>query len=145
MFEAAGVVDEPFGEVFIALAGDFSAVVGEGGRSGQECPLSISGQFEAPGPLVVIGSDGEALAIEIRAPLLAGIAGGECAVFLPVGGMASRLIRGTDAGPVRGGEAFRWGFRSGRLRGEGEAAKTGEEEWDGFHDADLEFELKRWD
>lgn len=38
-----------------------------------------------------------------------------------------------DTGPVRGGEAFRRGFWCGSLRSEGEAGKTGEEEWDGFH------------
>jgi len=100
VFEAAGVVDEPLGEVGIALGGDFTASVCEGGRGGRECLLVITGEFETPGPLAVVGGGEEALAIEIRAPLLAGVAGGEGAIFLPVDGVASGFVGGANAGPV---------------------------------------------
>lgn len=107
--------------------------MGDGGRSGQECPLSITDQLQPPSPLAVIGCDGEALAIEFRAPLLAGIAGSKGAVFLTMNGVASGFIGGADAGPIRGGETFRRSFWCGRVRSEGDAGKTGEEDDDRFH------------
>ncbi|OYV07389.1 MAG: hypothetical protein CFE26_01300 [Verrucomicrobiales bacterium VVV1] len=79
------------------------------------------------------GSDGEALAIEFCAPLLARVPCGEVTVFLPVDSMSSGFISRTNAVPVRGGKAFRHGFRSRRLCGERVAGETGEEDNDRFY------------
>ena len=128
LFEAAGIVDEPLGEVVIPLADDFPAFVAElrVGSCGK-LPVSISGQFQAPDPATVIGGNCEALAIEVRGPLLAGIAGDEMAAFQTLRRMPTCLIGGTDIGPLGRREAFGHGSGIRRCSGIGEARQSGEE------------------
>ena len=80
----------------------------------------------------MIGSSQEALAIELCKPLLAGIAGGECSVFLAVDCVATGLVSLTNAEPIGCGEAIGQVSVNWRL-GKYEARQADEDEDNGFH------------